>query len=248
MMRSFFIFNLTFFFNFVRIRLSFLKVFFYFFFGGWTMGAKVKIVILAIMIAVVVGLLLFDWGHSKNSRQVISNDMNKELSQDYTHTLQDKSVSEGQKDARQPNQEPKSEQPDIVKPEQENPRENSPQEQQKALEEHVLISVNDMYRFAGRVNYIVIIDGLKEETFITFDNTSVQLRMDGMGITTIMLSNKADIHSVFNNNASGIILVPNQEDVVIWQNWLNKLKQQYKEFLAEQEARKKGSRILPPTD
>ncbi len=198
------------------------------------MSVKIKAIILAFTIAVITGLLLLSSWHSK-TKQITNNDANKNSAREHVHILQDKSADEEQKDPPRLNKEQKSPQPDDTK------------RQSSRTDECALIRASNAERLDGFVVFQIIVDDRSEEVRVSLDDTLIQLRTDGQNVTTIILSDKIGQNFIRQDYKSGIILVPNKEDVETWQNWLNKQKQKNKEFLAEQEARKKSRRVLPPT-
>lgn len=195
------------------------------------MSVKMKVVILALMTAIVVGLLLLDL--RPNTKQV-TNDTGQPSQQEHVHILQDKSADEVKPETQQPNPEPKSAQSE---------------KREDVIEGNVLVKITQFAGYLDSVEFEAIINNQSETIVITLDNILIKARTDHQNITTIDVPiNEIRSTGNFQFLSTGTILVPNQEDAEAWQGWLNKLKQQRKEFLAEQEARKKGRRILPPTD
>ena len=93
------------------------------------MSVKLQIVILAFIVALVVGLLLLDWRTPKNTEQSTKNDAN-ESPQEHVHILQDKSPGEAQKESPRLNEKLNPAQLEQQK----DSKEDSHQSQQKAIE------------------------------------------------------------------------------------------------------------------
>ena len=234
------------------------------------MSIKAKIFVLAFMIAVVIGILLLNW-HPKqpvsntDKEQSLSN-TDKDSSQEHVHILQEKTPGEEQKESPRPNSPSEPAQPENADTskekkqgeskqqnsekelKQQDPSGDSQQSRQKTKAGYTLISVSESYLFSGIVGFFAIINNQKEELCIRLDSVTVELRTDGWDVTTISAPDTINGNFIFYKCKSGIILAPSQEDVEIWQNWLNAEKQRYQEFWAEQKALKAPRRVLPPTD
>lgn len=107
----------------------------------------------------------------------------------------------------------------------------------------ITFSVADHYLDEPHYFIALLRDDKKTEwVFVPMVNVTVALRTDGKYYTSVLIKNSKN-HYVRSEYGSAVILVPKEEDIRLWQEELEKLRQDFQSWLQKQYQAPK--RVLP---